>query len=134
MFRINTTLDEKNFTFLTWLHTPMLHRRGDQRCLSAYKIKKKAKTNKGSDDLPSLIFSKEAQDVLQDIFMQYPPEDGEEGKEMAGEASAKVRKVFRWGDDIFSKPFMSKEVIAEKVESLAYKVENDAKLRQVLMN
>lgn len=106
--------------------------RGDQRCLSVYKIKKKAKTNKGSDDLPSLTFSKEAQDVLQDIFMQYPPEDGEEGKEMVGEASAKVRKVFRWGDDIFSKPFMSKEVIAEKVESLAYKVENDAKLRQVI--
>lgn len=78
-------------------------------------------------------FSKESKSVLQDLFIHYPPDDGEERKEMVGKTSEKAEKLRRRGDEIFLKPVMSKADIAKKVESLASRMGNVAKLRQVLM-
>ena len=65
--------------------------------------------------------------------MRYPPDDGEEAKEMVGRTSEKSDKLHRKGDNIFRKPSLSKADIAKKLESLASKMENVAKLREVLM-
>ncbi|PON35523.1 putative ATP-dependent RNA helicase YTHDC [Parasponia andersonii] len=104
--------------------------RGNQRRVSVYKTRKKKDMDK-LQGLTFLKFSEEAKEVLQDLFMRYPPDDGEEGKEMAGRTSEKNDKLRRKGDDIFYKPSMRKADIAKKVESLASRMASVAKLRQL---
>lgn len=110
----------------------MFHRRGNQRRVAVFKNKKKAEDNKELEGVTSLSFSKEAELILQDLFTRFPPEEGEEGQATVGGISGKIPIVHRLRDDMFSRPLMSKEQIAKKVESLASKIKNDAQLRQVL--
>lgn len=122
-----------SYVIFSWFNCIwILHRRGNQRRVSVYKTKKKKETDK-YQGLTLLKISEEAKGVLQDLFMRYPPDDGEKAKEMVGRTSEKSDKLHRKGDDIFRKPSLSKADIAKKLESLASKMENVAKLREVLM-
>uniref|UniRef100_A0A5B7AJQ7 Putative ATP-dependent RNA helicase DHX36 n=1 Tax=Davidia involucrata TaxID=16924 RepID=A0A5B7AJQ7_DAVIN len=103
--------------------------RGNQRRVSVYKSK--AKVEKGEENLNSFTFSEEAKEVLQDLFIRYPPDDQEVSEEMFGKHSGKTDKIQVKKDDIFRKPSMNKAEIAKKVESLASRVEKAANLRQI---
>ncbi|KAA8524176.1 hypothetical protein F0562_010392 [Nyssa sinensis] len=105
--------------------------RGNQRCVSVYKTKRKVDKEKGKENLNSFTFSEEAKEVLGDLFTQYPPDDQQVGEEIVGKNSGKSDKIRGKNDDIFRKPSMNKAEIAKKVESLASRVEKAANLRQI---
>ncbi|KAG6661759.1 DExH-box ATP-dependent RNA helicase DExH6-like [Carya illinoinensis] len=105
--------------------------RGSQRRVSVYKTKKKVDTTKGVESLPYLTFSEEAKLVLQDLFIQYPPDDGKIDYGMVGKQAEKIDKTRQRKDDIFCKPSMSTAEIAKKVELLASKMQKEGYLKQV---
>ncbi|KAK9266485.1 hypothetical protein L1049_001691 [Liquidambar formosana] len=105
--------------------------RGNQRRVSVSKTKKKVDNMKGKESLPSLTFSEEAKEVLQDLFTRYPPDDGEVDEEMIGKHSGKADKKRAKKDDIFCKPIMNKAEIAKKLELLASKIEKAPNLRKI---
>lgn len=82
-------------------------------------------------NLPHLTFSEETKRMLQDFFEQYPPDEGEERKEMDGKVTGKIYKSKRMRDDMFCKPLLSKTDIAKKVDTLASRMESVANLRLV---
>ncbi|WCJ25069.1 DExH-box ATP-dependent RNA helicase DExH6 [Euphorbia peplus] len=104
--------------------------RGDQRQVSIYKTKKYARNEK--DKLTCLTFSEESRSVLQDLFANYPPEDGELGEKPLAIHKGKGTKREMKKDDMFNMPSMTKEDIAKKVEALNLRIENNAKLRQIV--
>lgn len=110
-----------------------LCRRGGQRRVSVYKTKKKVDTTKGLESLPYLTFSEEAKLVLQDLFIQYPPDDGKMDYGMVGKQAETIDKTRKKKDDIFCKPSMSTAEIAKKVELLASKMEKVGYLKQVVL-
>ncbi|XP_021300774.1 DExH-box ATP-dependent RNA helicase DExH6-like isoform X1 [Herrania umbratica] len=105
--------------------------RGSQRRISIYKIRGKVDNMKGRESLTNMTFSEGAQVVLQDLFTHHPPEDGELGEKLVEKYSGKTAKVRKKKDDIFSKPLMSDTEIAEKVKTLASRIEKDPNLRQI---
>lgn len=110
-----------------------LCRRGGQRRVSVYKTKKKVDTTKSLESLPYLTFSEEAKLVLQDLFIQYPPDDGKMDYGMVGKQAETIDKTRKKKDDIFCKPSMSTAEIAKKVELLASKMEKVGYLKQVVL-
>ncbi|XP_021912390.1 DExH-box ATP-dependent RNA helicase DExH6-like [Carica papaya] len=104
---------------------------GNQRCVSVYKTRRNVETLKGKENLTRFTFSEESENVLQDFFTRYPPEDGELGEKQVGRHGEKTDKIRRRRDDIFRKPLMNEEEIAKKVESLASRIEKAANLRQI---
>ncbi|KAH7533694.1 hypothetical protein FEM48_Zijuj04G0158700 [Ziziphus jujuba var. spinosa] len=99
-----------------------------QRHVRVYKVRKKVTE---SQNLYNLSFSDEAKEVLRNLFTHYPPDDGEEGKEMDGKNGEKVYDLYQKRDGMFCKPLMSKAEIAKKLESLASRMENVLYLRQI---
>lgn len=110
-------------------YLPSLCRRGDQRRVSVYKTKK-AVGMKVKENLTHFTFSEESKDVLQEIFMRYPP-GGEMDHNMAGEHNEHTDKLRGKRDNIFCKPSMSRSEISKKMESLASRIEKNQNLRQV---
>ncbi|KAI9178233.1 hypothetical protein LWI28_024187 [Acer negundo] len=106
--------------------------KGKQRCVSVYKIKNTVDATKGFEKLTPLTFSEEAKVVLQNLFIQYPPDDGEIGEKLFAEHSGKTDKTRGKRDNIFSKPLLSKAEIARKLESFTSRIEKDANLRQIV--
>lgn len=106
----------------------ILYRGSKQRHVRVYKVRKKVTE---SQNLYNLSFSDEAKEVLRNLFTHYPPDDGEEGKEMDGKNGEKVYDLYQKRDGMFCKPLMSKAEIAKKLESLASRMENVLYLRQV---
>ena len=86
----------------------------------------------GKESLTDVMFSEGTKVVLQDLFANYPPDDGELEEKVIGKYSGNTAKIRRKKDDIFSKPLMSAADVAEKVKTLASRREKDPKLRQVL--
>ena len=81
------------------------------------------KHNKGGDDkqgekLPQFTFSQESKRALGELFSHYPPGDGNlsemVGKNSGGTYNARHKS---W-DDVFSRPSMTKDEIARKLETL----------------
>ncbi|XWS41018.1 hypothetical protein CRYUN_Cryun17cG0045200 [Craigia yunnanensis] len=105
--------------------------RGSQRRISVYKIKGKFDNMTGKESLTDVTFSKGTKVVLQDLFTNYPPDDGELGEKVIGKYRGETAKIRRKKDDIFSKPLMSAADVAEKVKTLASRREKDLKLRQI---
>ncbi|OMO68104.1 Single-stranded nucleic acid binding R3H [Corchorus olitorius] len=105
--------------------------RGKQRCLSVYKKNGQLNNMNVRESLTNVTFSEGAQMVLQDLFVHYPPEDGELQEKLIGKYSGKTAKVRKRKDDIFSKPLMSGTEVSEKVKSLASRIKKDPKLRQI---
>ncbi|KAJ7965034.1 DExH-box ATP-dependent RNA helicase [Quillaja saponaria] len=97
--------------------------RGNQRRISVYKNKRKVGSDKGLESLPCLRFSEETKEVLMDLFIQYPPGDGDLEEELVGENSDNAEQRKRKKDDFFCKPLMNKEDIANKLEKLASAME-----------
>nr|XP_027064625.1 DExH-box ATP-dependent RNA helicase DExH6-like isoform X1 [Coffea arabica] len=103
--------------------------RGDQRRVSVYKTKKKVDST--NENLTSFTFSEEAKDILQDMFVRYPPDDDEMSQYISGMHNEKADKVRGKKDDIFSKPLLSKSEIAKRVEALNSRAEKNQNLRQI---
>lgn len=108
-------------------------RRGEQRRVSVYKSKKKKDNKKENGTLAFLELSEQSNEVLQELFTTYPPDDAARINTVdkhLEKFDARIRKK----DDIFQKPSMNKAEIAKKVESLSLKLEKAANLRKVLLN
>lgn len=110
-----------------------LCRLGNQRRVTVYKTKGKVDTGQGKENLTPFAFSKEAKEVLQDLFTHYPPDDRHLGEEIGGKHSETAKRARENTDDFFCKPSMDKAEIAKRVKSLASRVENSPDLRQVLL-
>ncbi|XP_068655675.1 DExH-box ATP-dependent RNA helicase DExH6-like [Aristolochia californica] len=105
--------------------------RGNNRCVSVYKNKmKQDPRRKEKEDVSYLAFSEASMEVLRDLFIHYPPVDGELSEETRSNLSRKVSKIGTKNDSSFSKPSMTKEEIAKKLESLTSRVNKDPQLRQ----
>jgi len=108
-----------------------LLRLGNDRRVSVQKIKKKSDTDNGFRNLPHFTFSEEAKWVLGDLFAHYPPGDGDLW-EMVGENSdSTAEKTKQKQDDIFSRPSMSKNEIAKRLEALSSRINKVPNLKQV---
>ncbi|KAL8088386.1 DExH-box ATP-dependent RNA helicase DExH6 isoform X2 [Apium graveolens] len=103
--------------------------RGDQRRVSVFTNKAKSGTMK-KEKLTCFTFSEESKEVLQDLFMRYPPDDHDIGQETVkfGGINDKLK---RKKDDIFSRPDLSKDDIKKKAESLGSRVNNVPMLKQI---
>ncbi|KAF7131678.1 hypothetical protein RHSIM_Rhsim09G0210000 [Rhododendron simsii] len=104
---------------------------GNQRRVTVYKTKGKVDTGQGKENLTPFAFSKEAKEVLQDLFTHYPPDDRHLGEEIGGKHSETAKRARENTDDFFCKPSMDKAEIAKRVKSLASRVENSPDLRQI---
>ncbi|KAK4492871.1 hypothetical protein RD792_000196, partial [Penstemon davidsonii] len=104
--------------------------KGRKRCVSVYKLIKKERL-KEQENLVSFRFSEKSKGVLKDLFSRYPPDDMEATKNKVVETSAETVEVRAVIDHMFCKPVMTKSGIANKVESLASKIEKGPKLRQI---
>lgn len=100
-----------------------------QRRVSVYKTVKKDNTEV-SQNLINLTFSDGAKQVLQDLFICYPPDD-EDSKKISRKISEHRYNLLRKRDPIFCKPLMSKAEIAKKVEALASSMQDVPNLRKV---
>lgn len=69
--------------------------------------------------------------VLQDLFTQYPPDDSNQGEDLAGIDAVKADKMRENRDDIFCKPSLGRDEIGKKLESLASRIDNNPELQQV---
>lgn len=99
-----------------------MYRKGKDRRVVVHKLKKNVTSNNDSENLTQVAFSEGTKEVLADLFVQYPPGDEEEAKERAGKDNVKPEKFQRRKDPLFRKPSMSKDEIANKVESHASKM------------
>lgn len=88
---------------------------------------------KGKESLTSFTFSEKAKVVLQELFIHYPPADGEVGKKLVERHAGKSDKIQRKRDDIFGKPSMNKSEIAKKMEDVKTRMNKAANLRKVLL-
>ncbi|XP_027940431.1 DExH-box ATP-dependent RNA helicase DExH6 isoform X1 [Vigna unguiculata] len=105
---------------------------GNDRRVSVQKIKKKSDTDNGFRNLPHFTFSEEAKWVLGDLFAHYPPGDGDLW-EMVGENSdSTAEKTKQKQDDIFSRPSMSKNEIAKRLEALSSRINKVPNLKQII--
>ncbi|KAK6116331.1 hypothetical protein DH2020_049958 [Rehmannia glutinosa] len=104
--------------------------KGQQRRISVYKTKKEIPV-KEKERLVSFTFSEQSKAVLQDLFSRYPPNDVEMTENKIGESSGTTYKVRAHRDDIFCKPAMTRTEIANKVESLASRIEKTPHLRKI---
>ncbi|KAK8716454.1 hypothetical protein V6N13_043762 [Hibiscus sabdariffa] len=104
--------------------------RGGKRHISIYKIKDKGGDMPGKN-LTNVAFSEGTKVILQNLFINYPPDAGELEEKEIRKYSGKSAKIRRKKDDIFSKPLMSDAEIAEKVKKLASKREKYPNLRQI---
>lgn len=105
--------------------------RGDQRRISVFKNKQNMDTLKGKDVLSCFKFSEVANCALQDLFMRYPPDDGETSEQVVVKHSKKFDKLRGKKDDMFCRPVMSMSEIAKRVESFASRIEKTPNLRQI---
>ena len=80
-----------------------------------------------------MTFSEESKLVLQELFANYPPEDGDPAAKIVGNHKEKDGKIRGKKDDIFSMPSMNKADITKKVESLNSRIEKDTDLRKVIL-
>lgn len=79
-----------------------------------------------------LQFSEEVKEVLQDLFLRYPPDDVEKREDAVNNSSVKVGKGQWKQDSSFCKPAMRKSDISKKVEQLASRINNSSQLRKVV--
>lgn len=106
-------------------------RKGKHRRISVSKIRKKADTLKGFDKLVDVRLSAEANVVLQNLFAQYPPDDGEIGEKLFAESTGDADKTHKKGANIFSGTSFGKKEIAKKVELFKSRIENEPNLKKV---
>ncbi|WOK99561.1 DExH-box ATP-dependent RNA helicase DExH6 [Canna indica] len=106
---------------------------GQKRRLSVYKSQKKNGSIMREEEMTSCLqFSEETKDVLQDLFMRYPPDDVDLSEDVARNSIAKAGKG-QWKQDAsFCKPSLRKSDITKKMEQLASKISNSAQLRKVV--
>lgn len=79
-----------------------------------------------------LTLSQEAKEILNDLFIRYPPGEGVISEQIAVKHMGKsVQRKERQRDDIFCRPPMDKADITKKVESLSARLEKAANLKQV---
>lgn len=108
-------------------------RSGKGRHVTVYKTNRKGGLS-GKKERPfSFTFSQEAKGVLQDLFSCYPPTDNEMSENQVRELSARTGDSGASRGDMFMRPAMTESEIADKVESVASRIEKSPKLRQVFL-
>ncbi|KAF8043525.1 hypothetical protein BT93_A1751 [Corymbia citriodora subsp. variegata] len=106
--------------------------RGNQRHVSVYKSKGKGENSEENGSTSYLTLSQEAKEILNDLFIRYPPGEGVTSEQIAVKNMEKSeRRKERQRDDIFCRPPMDKEDITKKVESLSARLEKAANLKQI---
>ncbi|XP_042387566.1 DExH-box ATP-dependent RNA helicase DExH6-like [Zingiber officinale] len=106
--------------------------RGERRCLSVYKNKKENASIKKEEFTTYLQFSEDTKNILQDLFMHYPPEDMDLSEDAVRNTREKIGNRQWKQDATFSKPSISKSDIAKKVEELSSRISNSAELGKVI--
>ncbi|XP_042392741.1 DExH-box ATP-dependent RNA helicase DExH6-like [Zingiber officinale] len=106
--------------------------RGERRCLSVYKNKKENASIKKEEFTTYLQFSEDTKNILQDLFMHYPPEDMDLSDDAVRNTREKIGNRQWKQDATFSKPSISKSDIAKKVEELSSRISNSAELGKVI--
>ncbi|XP_030462866.2 DExH-box ATP-dependent RNA helicase DExH6 isoform X1 [Syzygium oleosum] len=105
---------------------------GNQRHVSVYKSKGKGENSEGKGSMSYLTLSQEAKEILNDLFIRYPPGEGVISEQIAVKHTGKsVQRKERQRDDIFCRPPMDKADITKKVESLSARLEKAANLKQI---
>lgn len=106
--------------------------RGNQRRVSIYKSKGKGENSEEKGSMSNLTLSQEAKEILNDLFIRYPPGEGGTSEQIAVKHTEKSeRRKERQRDDIFCRPPMDKADITKKVESLSARLEKAANLKQI---
>lgn len=109
-----------------------MFRRGNQRHVSVYKSKGKGENSEEKGNMSHLTLSQEAKEILNDLFIRYPPGEGVTSEQIPVKHVEKSeRRKERQRDDIFCRPPMDKADITKKVESLSARLEKAANLKQV---
>ncbi|KAF5744051.1 ATP-dependent RNA helicase DHX36-like isoform X1 [Tripterygium wilfordii] len=106
--------------------------KGNQRRVSVFKTMKQVGAKRAKERLKYFKFSEEAKVVLQDLFTQYPPDDGLIANTVGSHGGGKRETVQGHCENIFSKPSLSKEGIENKREVLASKMKKATNLRQIV--
>lgn len=98
-----------------------------------YKSRKENASIKKEEFTAYLQFSEDTKNILQDLFMHYPPEDMDLSEDAIRNTREKIGNQ-RWKQDTtFSKQSISKSEIAKKVEELSSRISNSAELGKVIL-
>lgn len=107
--------------------------RGKERCVSVYKSTRNTGSANKMKNGTYFTFSEESKVALQQLFSNYPPEEGDLGaNELVRKNSLTTDKIHAHRDDIFCKPSMSKAEITKKVELLHGRIERDSNFQQIV--
>ncbi|XP_004305853.1 PREDICTED: ATP-dependent RNA helicase DHX36 [Fragaria vesca subsp. vesca] len=72
-----------------------------------------------ADIIPRVEFSEGSAEVLGDLFMRYPPGDGEGAEERMGEGCQNIQKALRKKDPLFCRTSMGRDEVVKKAEAHA---------------
>ncbi|KAM0858511.1 hypothetical protein ACQ4PT_047782 [Festuca glaucescens] len=91
---------------------------GNGRCLRVYKCNNNKDTQGPAEGPSRLGFSKEATQVLLDLFTHYPPDEAELNGDAVKKSGEKAARIPWKTDSAFRRPTMDGHDIAKKVEML----------------
>ncbi|KAG6533611.1 hypothetical protein ZIOFF_007486 [Zingiber officinale] len=109
-----------------------LLRYGERRQLSVYKSKRKNRSLKKEEVNAGLQLSEETKNIIQDLFMRYPPDDTDLSEDAAPNSKANAAKRQWKPDTSFCRPSMGKSDIQQKMDELASKISNSTHLTKVV--
>lgn len=99
--------------------------------MSVRKGNKKGGSDNQFANLPHFTFSEEAKRAMGDLFVHFPPGDGNL-KDMVGEKSGSMVNARHRHSDIFSRPVMTKDEITRKLEAVTSRRETVSDLKEVI--
>ncbi|XP_042387797.1 DExH-box ATP-dependent RNA helicase DExH6-like [Zingiber officinale] len=105
---------------------------GERRQLSVYKSKRKNRSLKKEEVNAGLQLSEETKNIIQDLFMRYPPDDTDLSEDAAPNSKANAAKRQWKPDTSFCRPSMGKSDIQQKMDELASKISNSTHLTKVV--
>ncbi|KAL2906955.1 DExH-box ATP-dependent RNA helicase DExH6 [Bienertia sinuspersici] len=104
--------------------------KGDQRCVSVYKSKKKTDCLEQKKN-SAITFSEESKRVLRDLFIHYPPGEEEVGKQYINDPTDNTPLSQGKRDNMFCKPNTTKAQIANNVKLLENKIKATPQLKAI---
>ncbi|KAJ4763726.1 ATP-dependent RNA helicase [Rhynchospora pubera] len=106
---------------------------GEQRQLSVYKTKRqKKKEKKAKVEEVRLRFSQQSENVLRELFINYPPGDEDMGGDAGKTSNKKAGKAQANKDSTFCRPTFTKEDVEKKVELLATRIKESEQLQKIV--
>lgn len=96
-----------------------LYRSGKTRRIRVFRRFRGEENVNAADIIPRVEFSEGSAEVLGDLFMRYPPGDGEGAEERMGEGCQKIQKALRKKDPLFCRTSMGRDEVVKKAEAHA---------------